>query len=133
MSESGLAPGQSYQLVVQAAGKLGIEKDGEYLQIFTMDEVYSKPYSAIEMGRAQLLRVPIEPAGAADPQFLWPTGMTIINDDNGVVDLEERSLMFELMVPADTEPGIYTACYCNEQESTRLGQIFFLTRIQWQA
>jgi hypothetical protein len=93
---SGLSPGESYQLVVNGAGMTGIEKDGEYLQIFTMDEVYSKPYSAIEMGRAQMLRAPLLPAGAADPQMERPNGLKIINDDDGVVNVEERDLVFLL-------------------------------------
>jgi hypothetical protein len=93
---NGLNPGHSYQIVVNGAGKTGIEKDGEYLQVFTMDRVYTKPYTAIELGRTQLLRVPILPAGAADPQFQDPEGFKIINAGGGVVDMASSPMTFVL-------------------------------------
>ena len=63
--KNGLAPGKFYQLVLSGVAMDEAVRNGEYVHVFTTDDVDLHPYLALERGIAPLYRSPQEPLLAA--------------------------------------------------------------------
>eukprot|EP00929_Paragymnodinium_shiwhaense_P030622 TRINITY_DN1731_c0_g1_i1.p1 TRINITY_DN1731_c0_g1~~TRINITY_DN1731_c0_g1_i1.p1 ORF type:complete len:3325 (+),score=634.57 TRINITY_DN1731_c0_g1_i1:113-10087(+) len=78
-AKNGLNSGKNYQLVVTGTPLDGAAIGGEYVQIYTMDDINIKPYEAIERGIARLDRTPKDRAyGSEGVKFLIPDGLKVI-------------------------------------------------------
>eukprot|EP00929_Paragymnodinium_shiwhaense_P030623 TRINITY_DN1731_c0_g2_i1.p1 TRINITY_DN1731_c0_g2~~TRINITY_DN1731_c0_g2_i1.p1 ORF type:complete len:3304 (+),score=505.88 TRINITY_DN1731_c0_g2_i1:116-10027(+) len=78
-AKNGLNSGKNYQLVVTGKPYDGAVMNGEYVQIFTMDDITIKPYEAIERGLAPLDRTPKDRAyGSEGVKFLPADGLQVV-------------------------------------------------------
>ncbi|CAD7959916.1 unnamed protein product [Amoebophrya sp. A25] len=110
-AKNGLRPATDYMLVMngelrcdesQAAGACtdtyAAQKGGEYLEIFTMDDVSINPYKAIERGIAKLNRQPVKRDTATDestPRFAEPIGCELLGGNQYLRQLSQADkLMF---------------------------------------
>lgn len=97
--KNGLSADQDYQLVMTGlAGQYAVN-NGQYVQIFTMDDTDLKPYEAIERGLARLARPPQNPWHGEDGvKFLEPGGVKVIGGSGaGMLELKDgQALQMEL-------------------------------------
>jgi len=76
---SGLRAGFDYQVVLNGVAQEEAVVNGQYAQIFAMDDTELKPYEAIERGIARLAETPQDPAyGSNGVRFLEPDGFKIV-------------------------------------------------------
>lgn len=76
---SGLRAGYDYQIVLNGVAEEEATINGEYAQIFAMDDTEIKPFEAIERGIARLTETPQDPAyGSNGVKFLEPDGFKIV-------------------------------------------------------
>jgi hypothetical protein len=99
--KNGLRQGYNYQIVMMGVAKHKLraedpDAENTYLEIYSMDDVKTNPYGAVELGLAKLSsgigRVP----GNADPQF-GARGFTLIGGYDSLVELDaDTPILFEL-------------------------------------
>ncbi|CAE7458820.1 unnamed protein product [Symbiodinium necroappetens] len=76
--KNGLSPGKYYQVVLMGVAMDEAIRDGEYVHIFTTDDVDLHPYIALERGIATLYRSPQDPAyGSQGVKFAETDGVKI--------------------------------------------------------
>jgi hypothetical protein len=99
--KNGLRAGYNYQIVMLGSAKHKLraddpEAEGQYMEIYSMDDVVRNPYGAVELGIAQMSTSIGKPPERTDPQF-GPRGFTIVGGYAGVVELDsDVPLKFEL-------------------------------------
>lgn len=80
--KNGLAPGKYYQVVLSGVAMDEATRNGEYVQIFTTDDVDLHPYLALERGIAPLYRSPQDAAyGSQGVKFAETEGVKISSGD----------------------------------------------------
>ncbi|KAF4662280.1 protein arginine methyltransferase 10 [Perkinsus chesapeaki] len=118
VERSGLRPGQNYQLVVvgstatganyknddccgsKTCGNFGDPDDlrsCDYVHLLVHDDIDNNPYSALEMGRAQLsTKQGLPSAGTATPSF-GSRGFTLVGGTNGYINAGDmESIEFDI-------------------------------------
>jgi len=80
--KNGLAPGKYYQVVLSGVAMDEATRNGEYVHIFTTDDVDLHPYLALERGIAPLYRSPQDAAyGSQGVKFAETEGVKISSGD----------------------------------------------------
>jgi hypothetical protein len=108
---SGLRLDTTYQLVFNgqvkvpdvsdAPGGPSVHVGGSYVTIYTMDDVVSRPYEAIEMGVVSLATAPQlgpDVQEQASPRWLVPDGFKIVGGHDNLLQVHSRdAIVFEMM------------------------------------
>jgi len=78
--KNGLKAGEDYQMVMTGVFMDEAQSNKEYAQIFTMDDYFVNPYTAIERGRVLLAQGPLPPAYGTDGvEFFRPDGVKVVS------------------------------------------------------
>mmetsp|Transcript_142909 Transcript_142909/g.247385 ORF Transcript_142909/g.247385 Transcript_142909/m.247385 type:complete len:2516 (+) Transcript_142909:3-7550(+) len=117
-AKSGLRKNTVYQLVMnmyilepQPPGVQipKVKTDGEYMELYPMDDVTNRPYEAIESGPVRLTGEPQAPASdPSHPRFRYPDGFKLVGGHDDILQLRSgESILTELM--GDPGAGMITA------------------------
>eukprot|EP00927_Polykrikos_kofoidii_P043809 TRINITY_DN37909_c0_g1_i1.p1 TRINITY_DN37909_c0_g1~~TRINITY_DN37909_c0_g1_i1.p1 ORF type:complete len:2477 (+),score=440.02 TRINITY_DN37909_c0_g1_i1:179-7432(+) len=105
-AKNGLAPGEDYQLVIVGTASEEAELGGEYVNVFTMDDINLYPYTSIERGRVRLDKNPQFPAYGSDGvKFLRPDGFKIVGGDGAQMVELRGGVILNLALKGDRTGG----------------------------
>ncbi|CAD7936810.1 unnamed protein product [Amoebophrya sp. A120] len=119
-AKNGLQPETDYMVVMNGEFKCDLtqnfgncgelhaaQKGGEYLEIFTSDDVSVNPYRAIERGIAALNRQPVKRDTATDettPRFAEPIGCELLGGNNFLRELAQADKLLFQFAAQSTYP-----------------------------
>ena len=99
-AKNGLRPNKDYQIVVNGRFSATAINQGEYLEIFTMDDIDINPYKAVERGIAKLNRTPVTGAtidNNNEPLWAETNGLEILGGSEYLRILKQADpLLFRL-------------------------------------
>eukprot|EP00746_Dinoflagellata_sp_MGD_P164941 gnl/MRDRNA2_/MRDRNA2_93924_c0_seq1.p1 gnl/MRDRNA2_/MRDRNA2_93924_c0~~gnl/MRDRNA2_/MRDRNA2_93924_c0_seq1.p1 ORF type:complete len:3212 (+),score=535.85 gnl/MRDRNA2_/MRDRNA2_93924_c0_seq1:111-9746(+) len=106
-TKNGLRAGGSYQIVMNGSAKKEAIMGGEYIEVYTMDDVEKSPYLSIERGIARLNKNTKEKSYGSDGgKFMEPGGFKIVGGSGELHQLSGTNPIHVEMLgdPTNTAP-----------------------------
>lgn len=108
--KNGLSPGKVYMFVVKgtALGEAALVEQlaKQYVNIFTMDDVNTKPYEAIERGVATLDVLPMDPAyGSEGVRFMHDDGFKLVGGQGASMNRLQSGSYLNMEMRGDPDMG----------------------------